>query len=111
MLRLFRRFAACRYAQQTVRNFQPSTDDVVEAQRELDSFLGSEFAPAEQTPFDGQRSATGGEPLTGTAEAGSATKSADVAESTLTHVDVHGKASMVDVGQVRTAGCMCLTIV
>lgn len=92
----------------------PSPDDISEVQRELDSFFGTEFAPnvgdsgvpqqmrgldqssSEASTSAPSRPAVHGGPVSPTAG------SEDDGSATLTHVDRQGRASMVDVAEVRS---------
>lgn len=80
--------------------------DIREVQDELDSFFGSEHAPAEaQHPLDAASERTA---VTHDAaeSSGSVSHRNAAPEAALTHVDEEGGARMVDVGQVcPTASC------
>jgi hypothetical protein len=98
-----------RASQRALSTLQISARDVTETQNELDAFFGAEHGPSEEhTPFQSSE----GHPSRDTAAlrpsyqqgCGAAVSSFSHRESAaLTHVDHEGRASMVNVGQVRSS--------
>ena len=91
------------------RSLATSDKDIAETQRELDGFFGAEHSPEERGPIDGVGLASN------TLSSGSASQAVTTnltgdhghgcdtttRATSLTHVQADGRASMVDVGEVR----------